>query len=85
MIPFKFLQKKEIIKINISLYLQCFFGFEIITENITNEKRQLICDIFKNHIFKSDTTENRENFENNLKDFFDDLIEINYIREVLPF
>lgn len=85
MTPFKFLQKKEIIKIDISIYLQCFFGFEIITENITNEKRQLICDIFKNHIFKNDTSENRESLENNLKNFFDDLIEINYIREVLPF
>ena len=85
MTPFKFLQKKEIIKIDISIYLQCFFGFEIITENITNEKRQLIYDIFKKHIFKNDTSENRESLENNLKNFFDDLIEINYIREVLPF
>ena len=51
MTPFKFLQKKEIIKIDISIDLQCFFGFEIITENITNEKRQLIYDIFKKHIF----------------------------------
>lgn len=85
MIPFKFLQKKEIIKINISLHLQCFFGFEIITENITNEKRQLICDIFKNYLYQYDTSENRENFEKNLKDYIDDLIEINYIREVLPF
>ena len=85
MTPFKFLQKKEIIKIDISIYLQCFFGFEIITENIANEKRQLICDIFKKYSFQYDTSENRESLENNLKNFFGDLIEINYIREVLPF
>lgn len=85
MIPFKFLQKKEIIKINISSHSQYFFGFEIISENIISEKRQLICDIFKNYLFQSDTSENRESLENNLKNFFGDLIEINYIREVLPF
>lgn len=85
MTPFKFLQKKEIIKINISSYSLVFYGFEIITENIANEKRQLICDILKNYFFQSDTSENRESLENNLKNFFGDLIEINYIREELPF